>query len=58
MTNHSWAPDLPGLRRDTLGRNVTAVWGADPYYLVSEPDFDDLGAHQAAFRTDGHAGSL
>ena len=42
MTNHSWAPDLPGLRRDTLGRNVTAVWGADPYYLVSEPDFDDL----------------
>ncbi len=39
---------LPGLRRYTLGRDVTALHGA-PYYLVAELDWDTMDELQAAF---------
>jgi uncharacterized protein (TIGR02118 family) len=41
---------LPGLRRCTLGRNVTALHGA-PYYLVAELEWDTMDELQAAFAT-------
>jgi uncharacterized protein (TIGR02118 family) len=41
---------LPGLRRCTLGRNVTALHGA-PYYLVAELDWETMDQLQAAFAT-------
>ncbi|NUR87273.1 MAG: EthD family reductase [Nonomuraea sp.] len=39
---------LPGLRRYTLGREVTAVRG-EPYYLVAELDWDTMDDLRAAF---------
>ena len=41
---------LPGLRRCTLGRNVTALHGAS-YYLVAELEWDTMDDLQAAFAT-------
>jgi uncharacterized protein (TIGR02118 family) len=41
---------LPGLRRYTLGRNVTALHGA-PYYLVAELEWDTMDELKAAFAT-------
>ena len=41
---------LPGLRRYTLGRNVTALHGA-PYYMVAELEWDTMHELQAAFAT-------
>lgn len=41
---------LPGLRRCTLGRNVTALHGP-PCYLVAELEWDTLDELQAAFAT-------
>jgi uncharacterized protein (TIGR02118 family) len=41
---------LPGLRRYSLGRNVTALHGA-PYYLVAELEWDTMDELQAAFAT-------
>jgi uncharacterized protein (TIGR02118 family) len=45
------ALQIPGLRRYTLSRNVAAVEGQDPYYLIAELDFDDLPSLQAAFQS-------
>lgn len=45
------AKKLPGLRRYTLGRNVSALGGGEPYYLVAELDFDDTASFQAAFQS-------
>lgn len=39
---------LPGLRRYTVGRNVTALHG-EPYYLVAELEWDTMDELQAAF---------
>jgi uncharacterized protein (TIGR02118 family) len=39
---------LPGLRRYTLGRDVTALHGA-PYYLVAELEWDTMDELRAAF---------
>jgi uncharacterized protein (TIGR02118 family) len=39
---------LPGLRRYTLGRDVTALHGA-PSYLVTELDWDSMDELRAAF---------
>ena len=39
---------LPGLRRYTVSRDVTAVRGA-PYYLVAELDWDTMDELRAAF---------
>lgn len=43
------AKALPGLRRYTVSRNVTAVRGGSPFYLVAELDWDDMGSLRAAF---------
>ncbi|MGI9155758.1 MAG: EthD family reductase [Marmoricola sp.] len=45
------AKKLPGLRRYTISRDATAVRGGDAYYLVAEPDWDDIDALRAAFAT-------
>jgi uncharacterized protein (TIGR02118 family) len=39
---------LPGLRRCTLGRNITALHGAQ-YYLVAELEWDTMDQLQTAF---------
>ncbi len=41
---------LPGLRRYTIGRDVTALHGA-PYHLVAELEWDTMDDLQAAFAT-------
>ena len=45
---------LPGLRRYTVSRSVTALRGAGPAYLIAELDWDDLASLRAAF--DSEAG--
>jgi uncharacterized protein (TIGR02118 family) len=45
------AQRLPGLRRFTFSRSVTAVQGEDPAYLIAELDFDDDAAMQEALRS-------
>jgi uncharacterized protein (TIGR02118 family) len=40
---------LPGLRRYTVSRDVTAVRGGPPYYLVAELDRDTMDELRAAF---------
>jgi uncharacterized protein (TIGR02118 family) len=39
---------LPGLRRCTVSRDVTALHGA-PYYLIAELDWDTMAGLRAAF---------
>jgi uncharacterized protein (TIGR02118 family) len=39
---------LPGLRRYTVSRDVTALYG-EPYYLVAELDWDSMADLRAAF---------
>jgi len=41
---------LPGLRRFTISRDVTALHGA-PFYLVAELDWDTMAGLRAAFAT-------
>lgn len=41
---------LPGLRRYTVSREVTALHG-EPYYLIAELDWDTLADLRAAFAT-------
>jgi uncharacterized protein (TIGR02118 family) len=43
------AQRLPGLRRYTLGRNIAAVRGGTPYYLVAELEWATMDALRAAF---------
>ncbi|MCW2898771.1 MAG: ethyl tert-butyl ether degradation protein EthD [Streptosporangiaceae bacterium] len=43
------ARQLPGLRRYTLGRDVVAVRGGEPYYLVAELEWDTMEELRAAF---------
>jgi uncharacterized protein (TIGR02118 family) len=45
------AKKLPGLRRYTVSRNIGAVRGGEPYYLVAELDWDDMESMRAAFRS-------
>jgi uncharacterized protein (TIGR02118 family) len=40
---------LPGLRRYTVGRDVTAVRGGPPYYLVAQLEWDTMDELRAAF---------
>jgi uncharacterized protein (TIGR02118 family) len=40
---------LPGLRRYTAGRDIAAVRGGEPYYLVTEADWDNMDQLRAAF---------
>lgn len=40
---------LPGLRRYTISRNLVAVRGGEPPYIVGELEWDDLESLQAAF---------
>ncbi|MGW2520375.1 EthD family reductase [Streptomyces sp. NPDC001617] len=40
---------LPGLRRYTLGRDVVAVRGGEPYYLVAELEWETREELRAAF---------
>ncbi len=40
---------LPGLRRYTVGRDVAAVRGGTPYYLVAELEWDTMNELRAAF---------
>ena len=40
---------LPGLRRYTVGRDVAAVRGDTPYYMVAELEWDTLDELRAAF---------
>ena len=41
---------LPGLRRFSISRDVTALHGA-PFYLVAELDWDTMAGLRAAFAT-------
>lgn len=41
---------LPGLRRYTVSRDVTALHG-EPYYLIAELDWDTMDELRAAFAT-------
>ena len=41
-------PLLPGLRRYTVSREVTALHG-EPYYLIAELDWDTMAGLRAAF---------
>jgi uncharacterized protein (TIGR02118 family) len=41
---------LPGLRRCTVSRDVTALHGA-PFYLITELDWDTMDELRAAFGT-------
>lgn len=40
---------LPGLRRYTIGRDLAAVRGGCPYYMVAELDWDTMDELRAAF---------
>jgi uncharacterized protein (TIGR02118 family) len=40
---------LPGLRRYTVGRDVAAVRGDPPYYLVAQLEWDTMDDLRAAF---------
>jgi uncharacterized protein (TIGR02118 family) len=40
---------LPGLRRYAVGRDVAAVRGGAPYYLVAELEWDTMDELRAAF---------
>ncbi|GIH14302.1 EthD family reductase [Rugosimonospora africana] len=40
---------LPGLRRYTVGRDVEAVRGGGPYYLVAELEWDTMDELRVAF---------
>jgi uncharacterized protein (TIGR02118 family) len=47
---------LPGLRRYTISRDPTPIRGGEPYYLIAELDWDDMGALERAFQSpDGRA---
>ncbi|MGQ5640911.1 MULTISPECIES: EthD family reductase [unclassified Streptomyces] len=47
---------LPGLRRYTIGRDLIAVRGGAPYYLVAELEWDTMDDLRAAFASpEGHA---
>ncbi|MFE9454595.1 EthD family reductase [Streptomyces sp. NPDC006739] len=47
---------LPGLRGYTIGRDMVAVRGGAPYYLVAELEWDTMEELQAAFASpEGHA---
>ena len=46
------ARQLPGLRRYTLSRNVSALRGGEPYYLIAELDWDDMGSLRTAFQSE------
>jgi uncharacterized protein (TIGR02118 family) len=46
---------LPGLRRYTVSRDVTALRG-EPFYLITELDWDTMDDLRAAFASpEGHA---
>jgi uncharacterized protein (TIGR02118 family) len=40
---------LPGLRRYTLGRDLAAIRGGCPYYMVAELDWDTMDELRIAF---------
>ena len=40
---------LPGLRRYAVGRDITAVRGGPPYYLVAQLEWDTMAELRAAF---------
>jgi uncharacterized protein (TIGR02118 family) len=40
---------LPGLRRYTVGHDVSAVRGGTPYYLIAELEWDTMEELRAAF---------
>ena len=42
---------LAGLRRYTMSRNVAAIRGGDPIYLIAELDWDSLEASQRALQS-------
>lgn len=46
------AKQLPGLRRYSISRNITAVRGGEPYFLVGELEWDDIASLRRAFESD------
>ena len=50
-THTPLARKMPGLRRFTIGRNVVAIPGGEPYYLVAELDWDDRAVLQRALQS-------
>jgi uncharacterized protein (TIGR02118 family) len=42
---------IPGLRRYSLSRDIAAVRGDDPYYLVAELEFDNLESLRSGFQS-------
>lgn len=45
------AKELPGLRSYTLSRNVTAIRGGGPYYLIAELEWDSMEMLREAFQS-------
>jgi uncharacterized protein (TIGR02118 family) len=45
------AKTLPGLQRYTISRNIVPANESEPYYLVAELDWTDIGALQRAFQS-------
>jgi uncharacterized protein (TIGR02118 family) len=42
---------LPGLQQCTISRNIVPANESEPYYLVPELDWTDMGALQRAFQS-------
>jgi uncharacterized protein (TIGR02118 family) len=42
---------IPGVRRYSLSRDIAAVRGDDPYYLLAELEFDNLESLRSGFRS-------
>jgi uncharacterized protein (TIGR02118 family) len=47
----SLVKQLPGLRRYTIGRHVTARSSGEPYYWIAELEWDTMDALQKAFQS-------
>jgi uncharacterized protein (TIGR02118 family) len=45
------AKQMPGLRRYTIGRHVTALRGGEPYYWIAELEWDTMDALQKALQS-------
>ena len=53
------ANQLPGLRRYTLSKNARLIRGQEPWYLIAELEWDDIGrvvpTNGRVVPTNGHA---
>jgi uncharacterized protein (TIGR02118 family) len=45
------AKQMPGLRRYTIGRHMTALRGGEPYYWIADLEWDTMDALQKALQS-------